>query len=128
MNFGRRHRTRWAAIVLFAWLFGLASGMANACALAADHPPHAGAMVAPHDDHDDAVKASCLDFCAQASLATPSVEAAFHAIDVLALPARATLQVVAPNRDAPRLGAAATELPDRGSAPPIPIALLRLAL
>jgi hypothetical protein len=62
-------------VVLLVWLFGLATGVANACLLEA-HEGHSGShefsalsagadgAVASHDDHGpEASKAPCLKFC-----------------------------------------------------------------
>jgi hypothetical protein len=70
---------RVTVVTLLVWLFGLASGVANACLLEA-HEGHSGphevsalsvgadGAVASHDDHGlDASKAPCLKFCGDSS-------------------------------------------------------------
>lgn len=65
---------RWALQVLVAWLFGIAAGVANACALAqlvdAESPRAAAASHARQGDGDHD-RANCADFCAKASFAAP---------------------------------------------------------
>jgi hypothetical protein len=62
-------------VVLLAWLFGLASGVANACLLEAREGHHHGSheideisigaagALESHDDSHDPSKAPCLKFC-----------------------------------------------------------------
>lgn len=85
-----RAKRRTAAVVLLAWLFALASGVANACflethepygaAVKASAPPasHASAALpaslganAGHDDDSDGSKESCLKVCDDGARALP---------------------------------------------------------
>lgn len=66
---------RWAARLLFVWLFGLAVGVAHACTLGeAAHgnsaPAEVAGVAAAHllADHD-AARGTCTDFCEKSSLA-----------------------------------------------------------
>jgi hypothetical protein len=82
----RRRLRRWAAQVLLAWLFGIATGIAHACVLRLADPHHEVASVGQHEhesvashahderspDADD--KANCLDFCEKSSVAAPSLK------------------------------------------------------
>ena len=77
-----RSKRNTAFVVLLAWLFGLASGMANACLLEAprphshgaerspatthasvESPPHFGGVAVHNDDNSDTSKAPCLKVC-----------------------------------------------------------------
>ncbi len=81
----RRRLRRWAAQVLLVWLFGLAMGVANACALG--EPVHhrsdaattaLGDAAQKHhhgDEQGDAAKVNCLDFCEKSSIGAPQVKA-----------------------------------------------------
>jgi len=142
MPFHRQRLRRWAARVLLLWLFGVGTGVANACMVPASgglngHGAlhHAQASVAHHHpaatagahDHDAAPAVSnCQDFCDKASVSLPSLKAAPGDVQgqawlvsavplMLAAPVFAPAQPWMPRRDGLR-------------APPIPIAFLRLAL
>lgn len=134
MRRDRRHIQRWASWVLFSWLFGLAVGLANACALvdrahapaAQSHPAdrHAG-----HGDEDPGPdKSNCLDFCALSSIAAPILKTsvdlpqpADHPALVPACPSHPAL-VEAGHCAAP------SPLAERRDDPPLRIAYQRLAL
>lgn len=130
----RRRLRRWAAQMLFAWLFGLAIGVANACTLA--QPSHSTAEVAAAAAHDakdadgegDHGKANCIDFCVKTSIGSPKLKladdtSAGQAFPVLA-PGYATAALAwLPERDAPQR--ARSDL--RGS-PPLRTVLQRLTL
>ena len=110
----RRRLRQWAAQVLLVWLFGLAMGVVNACALgeSAQHLHHheavaasmqkhrldAGTVVLEHhhdDEQDDAAKVNCQDFCEKSSIGAPPlkvVDDGFAAFGV-ALPASDKLTV-----------------------------------
>lgn len=98
----RRRLRRWAAQVLLVWLFGLAMGVANACALGESAHHGDGETVAAstpahhHDDEQgDAAKVNCQDFCAKSSIAAPQlklVDDGFAALG-FALPVSDTLAV-----------------------------------
>lgn len=140
----RRQLQRWARRLLVFWLVGIAAGVANACVVAdratADAQQRSTAMVAAaamsgsaaDSGHQDAPgdashagKASCQEVCVKSSVAIPPVKsdadtaggqgpAPAHV--VVALPPDAlVVQHWAPGRE-------------RGHAPPIAIAFLRLAL
>ena len=137
----RNQLRRWAAWVLLLWLFGVGSGVANACM--ASNPAESGA---PHDDtvaHHHALvpplhvegdadhpilpgKANCQDFCGKAGVSIPplkSVLDGFHGPAFLPT-------VIATAVPAPPLPALQLWVPRREGvrAPPIPIAFLRLTL
>lgn len=81
----RRLLRRCAAQLLFVWLFGLAMGVANACALGEPvHHRSVAAVTAPDDaaqkhhhgdEQGDAAKVNCLDFCEKSSIGAPQVKA-----------------------------------------------------
>lgn len=120
--------------MLFAWLFGLAVAVANACALA--QPVHGQAEVAAaaahgasHSDGEgDHGKANCLDFCAKSSVGSPKLKLTDGTSAGQALPVLAPGYAMAalgwlpahdePQRPGPGL---------RGS-PPLRVALRRLTL
>jgi hypothetical protein len=72
----RRSLHRWAARVLLVWLFGLAVGVANACALGASAHHVDGidlaAGTAPSQGGHEA-DGHCQDFCEKASTAVPKL-------------------------------------------------------
>lgn len=80
----RRRLRRWAAQVLLVWLFGLAMGVANACALGeqAHHRSElataaASDAVQKHqhgNEQGDPAKVNCLEFCEKASIAAPQLK------------------------------------------------------
>ena len=147
----RRQLRHWAAWVLLAWLFGVASGVAHAClAPSADGPgghrvaapvgeahgqsalpgndPHHGSHQADAGDLDHGGtlgKSNCQDFCEKSAVSVPpqksGLDAGGHA---LAPPFAA---VVFPVHAAARLLPLLRHRPG-ALAPPIPIAFLRLAL
>lgn len=87
---------RWAAHLLFAWLFGLAIGVANACALDDAVHSEAGAGIARHAvaHHDNRHApaheiASCLDFCEQSTGSAPALKSAVDASIQVGAPALA---------------------------------------
>lgn len=131
----RRRLRRWAASVLLAWVFGLAMGIANACALGesmahTDPLQSVAATVPEAHDHEggEHESANCLDFCEKASVAALQVKVIGDVCAALgsALPASRALSVLAPPEPATgRLGVDSPTLP---SGPPLRIAFQRLAL
>lgn len=129
MFFHRRPLRRWAVRVLLAWLFGVVAGVANACIVTGgdDAVAPRAAQAHQHGDQEDTDQAACHDFCAKSSVSVRGVVPGFDQTDLpqgIALPASfaSPLQVdSAPLRAIPPPGR-------RRSAPPIPIAFLRLAL
>lgn len=154
-----RHRLqlrRWAARMLFLWLFGIGAGIANAClapnlaqlggtiaARAGDEgTAHDGAPafgVAQHhassqvqsDENTQAQKGSaakgnCTDFCDKASVSIRSLNSALDGIQDHALPL-AVLAVVLPG---PAFVPVQAWVPRRDGvwSAPIPITFLRLTL
>lgn len=141
----RRTLRRWAIQVLLVWVFGIAAGIAHACALRlADHHHHDGFNAAAsghaadhtvvahgHDDapRDDGVaQANCLDFCDKSSVSAPSLKVKpdqsgdAQPAALLASPLLAVVDwpVHAPVRP--------DGVIDRRGGPPLRIALQRLAL
>jgi hypothetical protein len=152
----RKQLRRWAAGALVLWLFGVGTGVANAClapnlvvpgGLLSGHVPVAG--VVPHDakvaavapchgstgDHrvvgtagpqDSSGRSNCQDFCVKATVSIPPLKFALDDVQGHAL-----LFPMAPVFLAARVSA-----PDRQWVPrrdgvrplPIPIVFLRLAL
>ena len=123
--------------MLLAWLFGMASGVVNACWLnvPAGHPHGAGhgeakaRPAAPLHDQDDRVpaKANCLDFCDHSAATAPSDKVSWAGLDVQALPSSPLIALVQEPPIAVRI-VGFSGPPDLGGRPPITIAFLRLAL
>jgi hypothetical protein len=134
----RRRLRRWAAQVLLVWLFGLAVGVANACALgeAAHHRSNAATTTATdaglkhqhgHEQADPA-KVNCLDFCEKSSIAAPQLKVVGDGLAALgfALPVSHTLSVA--GQAEPAVGRLVVDSPHLPSGPPPRIAFQRLAL
>jgi hypothetical protein len=134
----RRRLRRWAAQVLLAWLFGLAMGVANACALGeqAHHSSEAATMDAadavqkhPHGgEQGDPSKVNCLDFCEKSSIAAPQLKVVGDALAALgfALPVSCPLSVSGLAESI--VGRLAVDAPNLPGGPPPRIAFQRLAL
>ena len=141
----RRNLRRWALQVFLVWVFGIAAGIAHACALRlADHHHQDGVIVAAsghaadhapvthgHNDasRDDGVaQANCLDFCDKSSVSVPTLKVKLdqggdaQPAALLASPLLAMVEwlVHVPVRP--------DGLIDRRGGPPLRIALQRLAL
>lgn len=136
----RRSLRRWTIQVLLVWFFGMAVGIAHACALrladhhhdgiaalAADHADAAhGHAEAPGDE--GAAEANCLDFCDKSSVSTPSLKfnvdltGDLQPVALLWSPLPAMAD--GPTRIAPQLDGVI----DRRGGPPLRISLQRLAL
>jgi len=141
----RKHLRRWAARVLVVWLFGIATGVVNACLVQvssdlgpaiehagkAEHAQHlGGARASPnqhaqHDDEAGAGKANCQDFCEKSAVSAPGLKSPFDSFDVGPAPVFASVAMPAA-KPASVLQPAARF--DGRAAPPILIAFLRLAL
>lgn len=133
MVFSRYQLRRWATFALLAWLFGIATSFANACALrlpsdaAAALVEHAGTAEHHHsDDHEDDSQANCLDFCQEWSVAAASWQSAPDPASLAWLPAT-LISVVLP-APSPTGSHAVSAWHEPTGGPPIPIAYLRLAL
>jgi hypothetical protein len=146
-TFGNRKQLRlWAARVLLVWLFGVATGVANACLVqvssglspaAIEHagkPEHAqhldGAQASPnphaqHDEEAGAGKANCQDFCEKAAVSASGLKSPFDSFDVGPAPVFASMAMPVPE---PVLVLQPAARFDGRGAPPIRIAFLRLAL
>jgi hypothetical protein len=141
----RRRLRRWATQVLLVWLFGLAMGVANACALAeparethaaatTDHRhgarAHVVTSVATIGDHHraDGNDANCLDYCEKLSIGALKPKVADDGTAVVGVPIPVSARpgvIELPEPDAGHLRCGSTHL--RGS-PPLRTALQRLAL
>jgi hypothetical protein len=128
----RRRLRQWAVQLLLVWLFGLAMGVAHACALgtSAHHTVGTSAKVVAqgHDDQNgDEKHANCLDFCEKSSIGAPKLKVDVSvALGLAALPVadRASMIVLPP----PLVGLRAAASPYLRGSPPLRIALQRLAL
>ena len=149
----RQQLRRWAARTLLVWLFGIASGIAQACltpspmepgaqryepavevehgkAAAAGDGLHHESHPAQHEGflgHADApVKSNCQDFCEKSALAIPPLKSALDKVQGHALPPPG----VAMACPAPAAASVQTLTPrhDGALAPPIRLCFLRLAL
>lgn len=134
----RRRLRRWAAQVLLVWLFGLAMGVANACALGepAHHRSDAATTAATdagqnhqhgHEQGDPA-KVNCLDFCEKPSIGAPQLKVVGDGLATLgfALPVSHTLSVA--GQAEPTVGRLVVDSPHLPDGPPLRIAFQRLAL
>jgi hypothetical protein len=134
----RRRLRRWAAQLLLVWLFGLAMGVANACALGepAHHRSDAAttaAVVAVQkhqhgNEKADPAKVNCLDFCEKSSIAAPQLKVVGDGLAALgcALPVSRTLSVA--GRTEPAVDRLLVDSPTLPGGPPPRIAFHRLAL
>jgi hypothetical protein len=124
--------------MLLVWLFGLAMGVANACALgeAAHHRSDAATTAAVdavqkhHHGYEqgDPTKVNCLDFCEKSSIGAPQLKVVGDGLAALgcALPVSRTLSVASKTDPiVGRLVVASSNLP---GGPPPRIAFQRLAL
>ena len=136
MRRDRRHIQRWASWVLFTWLFGLAMGLVNACALVdRAHAPAAHGESQPVDRHagqgDEEPghdKSNCLDFCALSSIATPILKTSVDLPQAADLPALVPACLLQPASMEAGHRAAPSPLFERRRDPPLRIAYQRLAL
>lgn len=134
----RRRLRRWAAQVLLVWLFGLAMGVANACALGeqAHHRSEVVTTAAPESpqkhqhgsEQGDTAKVNCLDFCEKSSLGAPQLKVVGDGLAALgfALPVSHTLSVA--GQADPAVGRLMVDSPTMPGGPPPRIAFQRLAL
>ena len=141
----RRRLHRLAVLVLLAWLFGVAAGVVNACALhVADHS-HEAALGATADHHADAAHnhgnaleddeeggpANCLDFCEKSTVSVPAPKFKIdfdsgvdHPTFVASLPALTVRDLGGLSGSSESPGG----LINRRAGPPPRIAFMRLAL
>jgi hypothetical protein len=131
----RSRLRRWAAQVLLVWLFGLAMGVANACALSepVHHRPDS-ASTADSQKHDhgdeqgDPAKDNCLDFCDQSSIGAPQLKFVGDGFVVLGI-ARPTPDTISLSGPAePTVGQLVVDSSHLPGGPPPRIAFQRLAL
>ena len=143
----RNQLRRWAARVLLLWLFGIGTGVANAClgpglADSGAHPSgHPSASQTTHgdtaalpgaaDERPDGeaslAKSNCQDFCEKSTVSIPPLKSAFDIVQGHALLSGAAVVVL----PVPAFSPDELLLPrrDSGLAPvPIRTAFLRLAL
>lgn len=150
----RQQLRRWAARTLLVWLFGIASGIAQACLTPSPMEPGAqrsesgvGAEVRHgkatpggqlhHESHPtqhegvvghdgSTAKSNCQDFCEKSALAIPPLKSALDKVQGHALPPPG----VAMACPAPAAASVQTLTPrhDGALAPPIRLCFLRLAL
>ena len=126
----RRDLRRWAARMLFVWLFGIANSLALACMGASPTTLHHVSSqmlrgdLARHDGSSS--KSNCQDFCEKSAISIPSLKSAFEKAEVPVMP-MAEVAIACPVA-----AAAAVQLllprTDPGWTPPIRLAYLRLAL
>ena len=131
----RRRLRRWAAQVLLVWLFGLAMGVANACALGELAHHHADLKVengvSEHhhgDEQGEPAKVNCLDFCEKSTIGAPQLKLVGDGLATLgfALPVSHILSVA--GQAQPALGRLEVDSPHLPDGPPPRIAFHRLAL
>jgi hypothetical protein len=134
----RRRLRRWAAQVLLVWLFGLAVGMANACALgeAAHHRSNAVTAAATDagqnhqhgHEQGDAAKVNCLDFCEKSSLAVPQLKAVGDGLATLGFALPVSHVLSGAGQTEPTVGRLVVGSPHLPGGPAPRIAFRRLAL
>ena len=131
----RRRLRRWAAQVLLVWLFGLAMGVVNACALSepVHHRPDsaatAGSQTHHHgDEQGDPAKDNCLDFCDQSSIGAPQLKIVGDGYVALGIarPTPDTISLSSPAEST--VGRLVVDSPHLPGGPPPRIAFQRLAL
>lgn len=134
----RRRLRRWAAQVLLVWLFGLAMGVANACALGEPAHHRSDVATAPASDavqkHEhgneqgDLAKVNCLDFCEKSSIGAPQLKVVGDGLAALgfALPVSHTLSAAGPAEHS--VDQLVVDSPNLPGGPPPRIAFQRLAL
>ena len=129
----RSQLRRWAARVLLLWLFGIGTGVANAClgpslADSGAHPTgHSSAAYEPPDREGPFGKSNCQDFCEKSTVSIPPLKSALDNVQGPALLPGAVVVIL----PVPAFSPDELLLPlrDGGLAPvPITIAFLRLAL
>lgn len=134
----RRRLRRWAARVLLVWLFGLAMGVANACALG--EPTHHRSDAAPTaasdavqkhqhgNEQGDPAKINCLDFCEKSSIGAPQLKVVGDGLAALgfALPVSHTLSAAGQAEHS--VDQLLVDSPNLPGGPPPRIAFQRLAL
>ena len=127
---GRRRLRRWAAQVLVVWLFGLAMGAANACALSerAHRRADAATAAAGQDGQKhrhgsaqgEAAEIDCLNFCEKSSIGAPPLKVVGDGL--------AALGFALPVSPQPTVGRPAVDSPNLRGGPPPRIVFQRLAL
>lgn len=131
----RRRLRRWAAQVLLVWLFGLAMGVANACALGepAHHRTDSTAATGIQEHHHggergDAAKVNCLDFCEKSSTGAPKLKVVGDGLAALGLALPVSDTFVACGLSEPSVGRLVVDSPHLPGGPPPRIAFQRLTL
>ena len=134
----RRRLRRWAAQVLLVWLFGLAMGVANACALGepVHHRSDAATTAASQtaqkhhhgDEQGDAAKVNCLEFCEQSSIGAPQLKVAGDALAALGLALPVSDFLLMSGLAEPTVVRLVVDSPHLPGGPPPRIAFQRLAL
>jgi hypothetical protein len=134
----RRRLHRWAAQVLLVWLFGLAMGVANACALGeqAHHRSDVAMAVAADavqkhqhgDEQRDLDKVNCLDFCEKSSIAAPQVKVVGDALAALGFALPVSYVVSVAGQAEPTVVRLVVDSPTLPGGPLPRIAFQRLAL
>ena len=134
----RRRLRRWAAQVLLVWLFGLAMGVANACALGepVHHRSDAATTAASQtaqkhhhgDEQGDAAKVNCLEFCEKSSIGAPQLKVAGDALAALGLALPVSDFLSMSGLAEPTVVRLVVDSPHLPGGPPPRIAFQRLAL
>lgn len=117
------------------WLFSVAAGVANACALgeparqADGH--HAASEVSSHhhgDDEGGFARLNCLDFCEKSSVAAPQLKLVDDATLFLGCALAPVAYLSAPHPAEPVVDWLVVDSPHLRGGPPLRIAYQRLAL
>lgn len=137
LMFSNRRRLRQMATrMLFVWLFSLAMGVANACALGestqhqstSDTVAQMGPLHHDEDEDLDHGQANCLDFCEKSSVGAPKLQTADDSLTSPGFAVLATSAFAAPASREPLRGWSPVESPHLHGRPPLRIAYQRLAL
>lgn len=124
--FFRNRLRHWTARVLFAWLFGIAVGAANACLVeqaVSGEAAHSSAAAAAH--HDEEGHPNCLDYCEASNAVVAAPKSAPDPVDAAITP---PVHVALPLPVDGRYTSIEPTGPAQRGAVPIPISFLRLAL
>ena len=124
--------------MLLVWLFGLAMGVANACALGepVHHRSDAATTAASQtaqkhhhgDEQGDAAKVNCLEFCEQSSIGAPQLKVAGDALAALGLALPVSDFLLMSGLAEPTVVRLVVDSPHLPGGPPPRIAFKRLAL
>jgi hypothetical protein len=131
----RRRLRRWATQLLLVWLFGLATGVANACVRGESVHHRTGSAASADsqkhhrgDEQPDPAKATCLDFCEKSSIAALQLKVGDDGLAAFGLVLPVSNTCTLRNLGGAGVGQLAVDSPHLPGGPPPRIAFLRLTL